>query len=60
MEWSGHAIRLGLDNRHLIIEGHRGLRRWYKVMEGHGRSWKVKEDQGRSRKVIDGLFPSLD
>ena len=24
MEWSGPAIRPGLDNRHLIIEGHRG------------------------------------
>ena len=23
MEWSGPAIRPGLDNRHLIIEGHR-------------------------------------
>ena len=38
MEWSGPAIRPGLDNRHLIIEGHR-------------RSWKVMEGQGRSRKV---------
>ena len=28
VEWSGPAIRPGLDNRHLIIEGHRGLRRW--------------------------------
>ena len=27
VEWSGPAIRAGLDNRHLIIEGHRGLRR---------------------------------
>ena len=26
MEWSGHAIRLGLDNRHLIKEGNRGNR----------------------------------
>ena len=24
VEWSGPAIRPGLDNRHLIIEGHRG------------------------------------
>ena len=24
----GPDIRPGLDNRHLIIEGHRGLRRW--------------------------------
>ena len=24
MEWSGPATRPGLDNRHLIIEGHRG------------------------------------
>ena len=50
MEWSGPAIRSCLDNRHLIIEGHRGLRR----------SWKVVEGQGRSRKVMDGLFPSPD
>ena len=28
VEWSGPDIRPGLDNRHLIIEGHRGLRRW--------------------------------
>ena len=44
MEWSGPAIRPGLDNRHLIIEGHRGLKRdkrSWKVMEGDGRSWKV-------------------
>ena len=27
VEWSGSDIRLGLDCRHLIIEGHRGLRR---------------------------------
>ena len=26
MEWSGPAIRAGLDNRHLIREGLRGLR----------------------------------
>ena len=26
MDWSGPAIRPGLDNRHLIIEGHRGLK----------------------------------
>ena len=25
VEWSGPAIRPGLDNRHLIREGHRGL-----------------------------------
>ena len=44
MEWSGPAIRPGLDNRHLIIiEGHRGLRR-----EIHGKSWKVMEGQGKS------------
>ena len=49
MEWSGPAIRPGLDNRHLIIEGHRGLRR-----EGHGKSWKVMEGHGRSRKVNQG------
>ena len=30
------------------------------VIEGHGRSWKVNEGQRRSRKVMDGLFPSLD
>ena len=24
VEWSGPAIRPGLENRHLIIEGHRG------------------------------------
>ena len=23
-------------------------------------SWRVMEGQGRSRKVMDGLFPSLD
>ena len=28
VEWSGPAIRPGLDNKHLIIEGHRGLKRW--------------------------------
>ena len=28
VEWSGPAIRPGLDNRHLIIEGDRGLKRW--------------------------------
>ena len=44
MEWSGPAIRPGLDNRHLIREGHRGL---------------IEGDK-RSRKVIEGLFPSLD
>ena len=27
LEWIGPAIRPGLDNRNLIIEGHRGLRR---------------------------------
>ena len=27
VEWSGPAIRPGLDNRHLIKEDHRGLRR---------------------------------
>ena len=43
----GPDIRLGLNNRHLILEGHR-------------RSWKVMESQGRSRKVMDGLFQSLD
>ena len=37
----GPDIRLGLNNRHLILEGHR-------------RSWKVMESQGRSRKVMDG------
>ena len=47
MEWSGPAIRPGLHNRHLIIEGHRGL-------EGDKRSWKVKEGQERSRKVREG------
>ena len=26
VEWNGPAIRPGLDIRHLIIEGHRGLR----------------------------------
>ena len=70
VKWSGPDIRPGLDNRHLIIEGHRGLRRWWKVIEGHRRSWKVMEGQGRSRKVkegygwsrkvMEGLFPSLD
>ena len=33
----GLDIRPGLDNRHLIIEGHRGLRRWWKVIEGDRR-----------------------
>ena len=28
LEWSGPDIIPGLYNRHLIIEGHRGLRRW--------------------------------
>ena len=46
MEWSGPAIRAGLDNRHLI--------------KGHRRSKKVMEGHGRSRKVMDGLFRSLD
>ena len=27
LDLSGPDIRLGLDNRHLIIEGHRGLRK---------------------------------
>ena len=27
VEWSGPAIRQGLDNKHLIIESPRGLRR---------------------------------
>ena len=27
LDWSGPDIRPGLYNRHLIIEGHRGLRR---------------------------------
>ena len=44
MEWSGPAIRPGLDIRHLIREGHRGL---------------IEGDK-RSRKVMEGLFPSLD
>ena len=44
MEWSGPPIRPGLDNRHLIREGHRGL---------------IEGDK-RSRKVMEGLFPSLD
>ena len=50
----GPDIRPGLDNRHLIIEGHRGLqgdKRSKKVIEDHGsrgRSRKVKEGQGRS------------
>ena len=58
MEWSGPAIRPGLDNRHLIIEGH------IEVLEGDKRSWKVKEGHGWSfpitrltfqvRKVIGG------
>ena len=51
----GPDIRLGLDNRHLIIEGHieviEGDKRSYKVMKCHGRSWW---------KVMEGLFPSLD
>ena len=42
MEWSGPDIRPCLDNRHLIIEGHR------ETIKGVGRSWKVKEGQGRS------------
>ena len=49
MEWSGPAIRPGLDNRHLIIEGDK---RSLKVREGHGRSWKVKEGHGRSWVVL--------
>ena len=48
MEWSGPVIRPGLDNRHLIIEGHIGLRRRKKVIKVHRRSWKVMEGQGRS------------
>ena len=61
VECSGPAIRAGLDNRHLIIEGHR---RSWKFMEGQGRSRKVKEVHGWSfpitgltfqvRKVIGG------
>ena len=35
--WRGHDVRPGLDNRHLIIEGHRRL---WKVMEVHG--WREK------------------
>ena len=35
--FSDPDIRPGLDNRHLIIEGHIGLRK----NECHGRSWKV-------------------
>ena len=31
----GPDIRPSLDNGHLIIEGDRGLRRSWKVMEGH-------------------------
>ena len=46
--------RPGLENRHLIIEGHRGLRSW-EVIECHGRIRKVKEDHGRSRKIMEGL-----
>ena len=34
MSLRGPDIRPGLDNRHLIIEG-------------HGKSWKVMEGQGR-------------
>ena len=60
MKWSGPAFSSSLDNRHLIIEGHRGLRRSEKVMEGRERSRKVMDDQGSLRKVMDGLFPSLD
>ena len=43
LDWSGPDIRPGLYNRHLIIEGHRGIegnkssyRRSKKVMESHG------------------------
>ena len=50
VEWSGPAIRPGLDNRHLIIEGHRGLK---KVIKSHRRPWKVMEGHGRSWKVMD-------
>ena len=28
VEWSGPAIRPGLDSRHLIIKGHKSLRSW--------------------------------
>ena len=28
LDWSGPDILPGLYNRHLIIEGHRGIRRW--------------------------------
>ena len=28
LDWSGPDVRPGLDNRHLIIKGHRGLRMW--------------------------------
>ena len=38
VEWSGPAIRPGLDTRHLIIEGDK---RSWKVKEGQGRSWMV-------------------
>ena len=34
----GPDIRPSLDNGHLIIEGDRGLRRSWKVMEGHFQS----------------------
>ena len=27
LDWSGPDIRPGLDNRHFIIEGHRGIKR---------------------------------
>ena len=37
----GPDIRPGLDNGHLIIEGDRGLRRLWKVIEGHGRSFPI-------------------
>ena len=41
LDWRGPDIRPGLENRHLIIEGHRGHGRSCKVKEGQERSWMV-------------------
>ena len=51
MEWSGPAIRLGLDNRHLIREGHGRSR---KVKEGHGWSFPITGLTFQVRKVMCG------
>ena len=56
MEWSGPAIRPGLYNIHLIIEGHRGHGRSWKVKEGHGWSFPINRFTFQVRKVIGGWW----